>query len=111
MNLLLKIVQVMRERIKLEKEEGKGKDVFDIQPSTSSVDTWKDPTGIRSGQKTTREPIETQPELPGRLKPQVEILSERLKKLNVMSSFLNALTLMGLTYHLLHCSQLLHCSS
>uniref|UniRef100_A0A3Q7GYR0 Uncharacterized protein n=1 Tax=Solanum lycopersicum TaxID=4081 RepID=A0A3Q7GYR0_SOLLC len=43
-----------------------------------------------------------------RVRPQFQILSKRLKKLNVMSSFLNVLTLVGLTSHLFHRSQLVH---
>lgn len=104
----------MKERLKLEKEEGKGKDVFDVEPSTSGVDVFNDPTGIRTGKIATHEPIETQQELSegtARLKPQVERLSRRLKKLNVVSSFLNTLTLMGLSYHLVYLSQLLRCTS
>ncbi|KAK6787243.1 hypothetical protein RDI58_015768 [Solanum bulbocastanum] len=103
--------KVMTERMKLEKEEGKGRDVFDVEPSTSSVDAFKDPKGIKTGKSTPHEPLETQQELPeetARLKPQVERLSERLKKLNVISSLLNSLTLMGLSYHLVYLSQLVH---
>ncbi|KAM3308347.1 hypothetical protein P3S67_010091 [Capsicum chacoense] len=107
--------KVMRERIKLEKEEGKGKDAFSVEPSTSSVDTFEDPTGARIGaQTTTEETLETKQELSEeaqRVKPQVERLSQRLKKLNVTSSVLNGLSLMGLTYHLVYLSQLLHSTS
>lgn len=104
-------LQVMRERLKLEKEERKGKDVFDVDPSISSMDALKDPTGINTA---SHEPIETQEGLSeetARLKPQVERLSQRLKKLNVISSLLNTLTLMGLSYHLVYFSQLLHSTS
>ncbi|KAH0749287.1 hypothetical protein KY290_028519 [Solanum tuberosum] len=101
--------KLMRERMKLEKEEGKGKDVFDIEPSTRTVDAVRDPTG----KSTSDEPLETQQELSEgakRERPQVKILSQRLKKLNLMSSFLNVLTLIGLTSHLFHRSQLVHSS-
>lgn len=103
--------KAMRERIKLEKEEGKGRDVFDVEPSTSSVDAFKDPTGVDIGKTTTHEPLENQRELSqqtAKLKPEVERLSLRLKKLNVISSVLNIFTLMGLSYHLVYLSQLLH---
>ncbi|KAF3677462.1 putative GDSL esterase/lipase 5-like [Capsicum annuum] len=107
--------KVMRERIKLEKEEGKGKDAFSVEPSTSSVDAFEDPTGAGIGaQTTTEETLETKQELSEeaqRVKPQVERLSQRLKKLNVTSSVLNGLSLMGLTYHLVYLSQLLHSTS
>ncbi|MCD7471863.1 hypothetical protein HAX54_012607 [Datura stramonium] len=88
----VEILQVMRERMKLEKEEGKGKDVFDMEPSISSVDALKDPTGTRTGKQATHEPLETQQELSegaARTRPQVERLSQRQKKLNVISSVLN----------------------
>ncbi|XP_049360278.1 uncharacterized protein LOC125824976 [Solanum verrucosum] len=105
--------KLMRERMKLEKEEGKGKDVFDIEPSTRNVDAVRDPTGTKTGKTTSNEPLETQQELSEgaiRERPQVEILSQKLKKLNLMSSFLNVLTLIGLTSHLFHRSQLVHSS-
>ncbi|TMW89139.1 hypothetical protein EJD97_017616 [Solanum chilense] len=103
--------KAMRERIKLEKEEGKGKDVFDVEPSTSIVDAFKDPTGVDTGKTTTHKPLENHLELSqqtAKLKPEVERLSLRLKKLNLISSVLNTLTLMGLSYHLVYLSQLLH---
>ncbi|MCE3217013.1 hypothetical protein HAX54_010054 [Datura stramonium] len=106
--------KVMRERMKLEKEEGKGKDVFDMEPSISSVDALKDPTGAKTGKQATHAPLETQQELSegaARMRPQVERLSQRLKKLNVISSVLNVLTLMALTYHLVCLSQLVHSCS
>ncbi|OIT27099.1 PREDICTED: uncharacterized protein LOC109214423 [Nicotiana attenuata] len=108
--------KVMTERIKLEKEEGKGKDIFSVEPSTSSVDALKDPTGIKSGKEATSSegPAETHQELSeeaARVKPQVEKLSQKLKKLNVVSSFFNGLTLMALSYHLVHLSQLVHATS
>lgn len=108
---LTNFAQAMRERIKLEKEEGRGRDVFDVEPSTSSVDAFKDPTGVDIGKTTTHEPLENQRELSqqtAKLKPEVERLSLRLKKLNVISSVLNIFTLMGLSYHLVYLSQLLH---
>lgn len=40
--LVFEILQLMRERKKLEKEQGKGKDVFDIEPSTRNVDAVRD---------------------------------------------------------------------
>ncbi|XP_059299427.1 uncharacterized protein LOC132052085 [Lycium ferocissimum] len=106
--------KVMRERMKLEKEEGRGEDVFNIEPSTSSVDAFVDPTGIKTGIQTTGEPVETRQELSeeaARVKPRVGRLSQTLKKLNMISSFLNVLTLMALTYHLVYLSQLVHSSS
>ncbi|KAJ8557817.1 hypothetical protein K7X08_004583 [Anisodus acutangulus] len=105
--------KAMTERMKLEKEEGRGKDVFNVEPSTSNVDAFMDPSGTNTGEKTTGEPLETLQELSegtARMKPQVERLSQRLKKLNIISSFLNVLTLMALSYHLVYLSQLVHSS-
>ncbi|KAK4718987.1 hypothetical protein R3W88_017325 [Solanum pinnatisectum] len=103
--------KLMRERMKLEKEEGK--DEFDIEPSTRNVDAVRNQTGTKTGKTTSDEPLETQQELSEgakRERPQVKILSQMLKKLNLMSSFLNVLTLIGLTSHLLHRCQLVHSS-
>ncbi|XP_016463861.2 uncharacterized protein LOC107786840 [Nicotiana tabacum] len=108
--------KVMRERMKLEKEEGKGEDIFSVEPSTSSVDALKDPTGIKIGKQATSSqgPAETHRELSeeaARMKPQVERLSQKLKKLNFVSSFFNVLTLVALSYHLVYLSQLVRASS
>ncbi|XP_016434473.1 uncharacterized protein LOC107760879 [Nicotiana tabacum] len=108
--------KVMRERIKLEKEEGKGEDIFSVEPSTSGVDALMDPTGIKTGKQATSSegPAETHRELSEeavKMKPQVERLSQKLKKLNFVSSFFNALTLVALSYHLVYLSQLVRASS
>lgn len=92
----------MFERLKLEKEEGRGRDIFNVEPSstTRGVESVLDPTK----RTTTEESAEV-------VKHQVVKLSQKLKKLNSYSSFLNVLTLMALTHHLIHLTQLLDAAS
>ncbi|XP_055834755.1 uncharacterized protein LOC129903270 [Solanum dulcamara] len=94
--------KVMFERLKLEKEEGRGRDIFNVEPSstTRGVESVLDPTKTT----TTEESAEV-------VKHQVVKLSQMLKKLNSYSSFLNVLTLMALTHHLIHLTQLLDATS
>ncbi|KAH0716250.1 hypothetical protein KY284_009155 [Solanum tuberosum] len=97
--------KVMFERLKLEKEEGRGSHIFNIEPSsTRGVESVLDPT-----KTTTTKPAEKSPEQSAAevVKPQVVKLSQKLKKLNSHSSFLNVLTLMALTHHLVHLTQIL----
>ncbi|KAG5575929.1 hypothetical protein H5410_056063 [Solanum commersonii] len=99
--------KVMFERLKLEKEEGRGRHIFNVEPrSTRGVESVLDPTGAT---KTTTKPAEKSQEQSAAevVKPQVVKLSQKLKKLNSYSSFLNVLTLMALTHHLVHLTQLL----
>lgn len=84
----------MLERLKLEKEEGKGRHIYNVETSSSrGVESASvlDPTG---GTKATTT-------------DEVVKLSNELKKLNSYSSFLNVLMLMALTHHLLHLTHLL----
>ncbi|KAL3353880.1 hypothetical protein AABB24_018518 [Solanum stoloniferum] len=97
--------KVMFERLKLEKEEGRGSHIFTVEPSsTRGVESVLDPT-----KTTTTKPAEKSPEQSAAevVKPQVVKLSQKLKKLNSYSSFLNVLTLMALTHHLVHLTQIL----
>ncbi|XP_059280539.1 uncharacterized protein LOC132034259 [Lycium ferocissimum] len=108
--------KVMFERLKLEKEEGRGNHIFNVEPnSTREVDSVLDPTGTKTTSThttTSKVPAETSPEkVTAVLKPQVVRLSQKLKKLNSYSSFLNVLTLMALTHHLVHLTQLLDATS
>nr|XP_009765498.1 PREDICTED: uncharacterized protein LOC104217042 [Nicotiana sylvestris] len=105
--------KVMFERLKLEKEEGRGRDIFNVEPNSRGVDSVLDPTGTKTtSQKTaaatttTSKPAEVSPEVEAVVKPQVVRLSQKLKKLNSYSSFLNVLTLMALSHHLVHLTQL-----
>ncbi|KAK4352781.1 hypothetical protein RND71_028299 [Anisodus tanguticus] len=106
---------VMFERLKLEKEEGRGRtDIFNVEPSGRGVDSVLDPTGtkITSHTTTSKVPAEKSPEeVTSVVKPQVVRLSQKLKKINTHSSFLNVLTLMSLSHHLIHLTQLLDVTS
>lgn len=95
----------MFERMKMEKEEGRGREeltadepsrVSEAQPvadATASTTTSTAPAA-RAEQEVVRSRM-------GRL-------NDRLKKLNSYSSFLNILTLMALNWHLVYLAQFLH---
>ncbi|XP_043714886.1 uncharacterized protein LOC122663265 [Telopea speciosissima] len=80
--------KVMFEKMKIEKEEGRGIDDADI-----------------SGARTLREEENSK-----KVKSRLRWMNQRLKKLNTQSSFLNVLTLMALTWHLVELGQRLHLS-
>lgn len=93
-------MQVMFEKLKLEKEEGRGREHVGTRTR-----------GEAEQQPLTAEPPTTTPsEVPeGRervmVQPQVDKLNEahqKLKKLNSYSSILNVLSLMALTWHLVY---------
>lgn len=93
--------QVMFERMKVEKEEGRGgRDMsgFSREP-TKSV-----PAGNAAATTTSTTELEA-------ARSQIVELNERLRKLNSFSSTLNILTLMLLTWHLVYLGQRLHMSS
>lgn len=100
--------KVMFDRMKLEKEEGRGRDTSTSEPSSkAAADPSSDPASIPvHGADTTSAP----PVMPDRVAAMSQIveLSEKLKKLNAYSSFLNILTLMLLTWHLVYLGQHLH---
>ncbi|KAK1557078.1 hypothetical protein Q3G72_017506 [Acer saccharum] len=79
--------KVMFERMKVEKEEGRGRE--GIVPETS-----------RAAETATTDPQENPEQEVVRSK--LSRLSERLKKLNTYSSILNILTLMSLSLHLVY---------
>lgn len=113
--------------MKMEKEEGRGRDdadmVVDPLPvtettttTTTTTSTTPTPIGI-SGARTLETKAATSgvTPIPGRLMKQQEMvksrlgkLNQRLKKLNTWSSFLNIMTLMSLTWHLVYLGQRLH---
>lgn len=105
----------MFERMKLEKEEGRGRDLFGGGPLTGAVTI---PTGTAAigptevaadaVPSTTRDKTQEEGEM---LKDLVTKLNNRLKSLNAYSSLLNILTLMGLTWHLLYHNQKLSCTT
>ncbi|KAG8389662.1 hypothetical protein BUALT_Bualt01G0002200 [Buddleja alternifolia] len=93
--------KVMFERMKKEKEEGRGKEGASggrvVEAATESVDK-----GITTTEGATQE--QQQPEKAGVIRGSREIL----RRLNSYSSVLNVLTLMSLTWHLLHLAHHLH---
>ncbi|XP_057532617.1 uncharacterized protein LOC130810532 [Amaranthus tricolor] len=110
--------KVMFNRLKLEKEEGRGRDrsnaptrVMDtvVSDSTGAFPTTTTTTGT-TGTVTTAATTTTTSA--GRVeedvvKTKLDGLDKRLKKLNSYSSLLNIMSLMGLTWHLVYLSQCL----
>ncbi|CAN4104901.1 unnamed protein product [Withania somnifera] len=99
--------KVMFERLKLEKEEGRGRQILNVELTSRGVESVLDPIGTTTTSQTTT----TKPSEESMVKPQVVKLSQKLKKLNSYSSFLNVLTLMALSHHLVHLTQLLDATS
>lgn len=85
-------LQVMLERMKMEKEEGAGKEGPTAVEASRQV---PDSTAEMAGRTSTT------------ARSQTIRLSQTLQSLNSYSSFLNALTLVSLTWHLVHLSQLM----
>ncbi|XP_057746302.1 uncharacterized protein LOC130965553 [Arachis stenosperma] len=77
--------KLMFERMKLEKEEGRGREDMTGEPATTTLGAEQD--AFRS---------------------KILKLNEKLKKLNSYSSILNILTLMFLTWHLVYLAQRVH---
>nr|XP_027091300.1 uncharacterized protein LOC113712189 [Coffea arabica] len=103
--------KVMFESMKLEKEEGRGVEISKEEQSDGVVDSITEPSSVKASSTATKtSPSSSTPhERPEAAASQCEIvrLSEALRKLNTISSFLNVLTLMALTWHLVHLGQLL----
>ncbi|XP_054814028.1 uncharacterized protein LOC129314571 [Prosopis cineraria] len=92
--------KVMFERMKIEKEEGRGRGDFTAELNKGS-------------QHTTRtNPAATAPTKEGGekdvIRSRIIRLNDKLKKLNSYSSLLNILNLMSLTWHLVYLAQCLH---
>ncbi|KAM7519216.1 hypothetical protein LguiB_018178 [Lonicera macranthoides] len=91
--------KVMFERMKLQKEEGRGggMDSFNIaEPSSSRVEKYT----------ADREPVKTTDTLEqAQVKSKIGRINERLKKMNSYSSLLNLATLMTLSWHLVYLAQ------
>ncbi|XP_058088409.1 uncharacterized protein LOC131235288 [Magnolia sinica] len=114
--------KVMYERLKLEKEEGKGGDISDmvVEPVVTA-DTTTTTTAGSAGNVGVNATMFTATATatattPGRAAQQEVVklravkLSRRLKNLNAYSSFLNIMTLMSLTWHVVHLGKCLHMS-
>ncbi|RAL54969.1 hypothetical protein DM860_013665 [Cuscuta australis] len=82
--------KVMFERMKLEKEEGRGKDCTTPVAGPTELDRARTEAGPTEGVTTTT----------AKTKNEMIRLGRRLKKLNSCSSFLNVATLMSLTFYL-----------
>ncbi|KAK8477916.1 hypothetical protein V6N13_136935 [Hibiscus sabdariffa] len=102
-----KATKVMFERMKMEKEEGRGRPDFVADGSrTTETPSVADPAPkiSRKGPSPapSTEPTGLEEEA---IKSRIIRLNERLKKLNTNSSVLNILTLMALTWHLVYLGQ------
>ncbi|XP_042988885.1 uncharacterized protein LOC122316435 [Carya illinoinensis] len=93
--------KVMFERIKMEKEEGRGREELTAEPNRASE--WRQDADPAASTTTT-----TAPSLEGAEQEIIRIrivrLNDKLKKLNTFSSF-NILTLMALSWHLVYLGQ------
>ncbi|GMN51789.1 hypothetical protein TIFTF001_020935 [Ficus carica] len=88
--------KVMFERMKVEKEEGRGRSgELPAEQQTTAADPA--PTTVEA------EPPEQEA-----ARNKVILLNGRLKKLNTLSSFLNVLSLMSLSWHVYYLAQRLH---
>ncbi|KAK7341033.1 hypothetical protein VNO80_23957 [Phaseolus coccineus] len=91
--------KLMFERIKIEKEEGRGRE---------DVSGERGRTGVREHQRT---PDGTGPSISAdqdAVRSRIIKLNDKLKKLNSYSSVLNILNLISLTWHLVYLAQRLH---
>ncbi|KAK1323186.1 hypothetical protein QJS10_CPA02g00559 [Acorus calamus] len=103
---------VMFERMKVEKEEGRGRDLADMigEPvaTTTTFTGIASPSGrsFATRETTTTTSATTTTGVASadqeKVKQRLVRLSRRLGKLNSYSSFLNVLSLMGLTWHLVY---------
>ncbi|KAL2467595.1 Late embryogenesis abundant protein (LEA) family protein [Forsythia ovata] len=97
--------KVMFEIMKKEKEEGRAKDGFTTKPSSTVVDSVADSAiGGTNGGKITlpRDAAQERLKEGAAARSQMIKLTETLKRLNSYSSFLNVVTLMFLTCHLVY---------
>ncbi|XP_031503915.1 uncharacterized protein LOC116266741 [Nymphaea colorata] len=104
--------KVMYDRLKLEKEEGRGRDMDDMdQVETHVTATAADAavTGNAAAEVTTTSAAPRRVDLEKEaVKSRLVKMNKRLKILNSYSSLLNMVALMGLTWHLVFLSQEQH---
>ncbi|KAI8002856.1 Transmembrane protein 205 [Camellia lanceoleosa] len=106
--------KVMIERMKIEKEEGRVSS--NTNTSSKAANRVVEPTATpapgaditSTPPSMTRMPERAEQEV---VKSRVVVLNARLKKLNTYSSFLNVLTLMVLSWHLVYLGQLLYAAA
>lgn len=89
-------LQVMFERMKVEKEEGRG--------SSGELPAEQQTTAADPAPTT----VEAEPPEQEAARNKVILLKGRLKKLNTLSSFLNIVSLMSLSWHVYYLAQRLH---
>ncbi|KAL0016217.1 hypothetical protein SO802_003286 [Lithocarpus litseifolius] len=103
--------KVMFERMKLQKEEGRGREELTAEPrqvSESSQPVAAEP-GASTKTSTTAPAVSSPAALEHEVvRSRIVSLNDRLKKLNSYSSFLNILTLMALSWNLVYLGQRLH---
>jgi uncharacterized FlaG/YvyC family protein len=104
----------MFERMKMEKEEGRGREdltTFEHQnspdPKKSSTTTTTTTTNVAT---EGTESLTQRKEHDDAIRTKIMKLNNKLKKLNSYSSFLNILNLMSLTWHLVYLAQNVHYS-
>lgn len=88
------VIQLMFERIKIEKEEGRGRE--DVSTGVGEHQRTADPKGPSTSADQDA------------VRSRIIKLNDKLKKLNSYSSLLNILNLMSLTWHLVYLAQQLH---
>lgn len=99
--------KVMFERMKMEKEEGRGIDSLSA-PTTARVTAVREVTDAPAADPTPTATTTTNATLPepqpvkDETESKVSKLDHRLRQLNSLSSLLNIATLMGLTWHLMY---------
>ncbi|KAG8378471.1 hypothetical protein BUALT_Bualt08G0140600 [Buddleja alternifolia] len=101
--------KVMIARMKKEKEEGRGKEGHTIETRAGVVDSTAETAGrgtTTATTTTTTTYVATPEEMAA--KSEIKRLSQTLERLNSYSSSLNVLTLVSLTWHLVHLGQHLH---
>lgn len=108
-------LQLMFERMKIEKEEGRGRD-YDLTPERNNrTEEHKrpstDPKNTSSTfTTTTTEAVEspTKGKEHDAVRSRIVKLNNKLKRLNSHSSILNIMNLMSLTWHLVYLAQRVH---
>ncbi|XP_075483328.1 uncharacterized protein LOC142523423 [Primulina tabacum] len=102
--------KVMFERMKMEKEEGRGKESGDTEPRGRNVDPTTESLaiGLSSTGGSPGSAEGKQADTEAEAKAEMARMTEMLRRLNSYSSFLNVLTLMSLTCHLVYLGQRLH---
>ncbi|KAJ8492082.1 hypothetical protein OPV22_013803 [Ensete ventricosum] len=100
--------KVMFERMKIEKEEGRGRDMADVMAEPPVMASA--PAGTTAATTTKRARATPASVEQDGVKCGLVHLNRRLKKLNTYSSFLNLLTLMSLSWHLVHLARQLQVS-